>query len=474
MSAKRSIGVVFLGLVAATAGCADGDGVVLDVHPQGGFDPSRVTQLELFLAGPKIEDGTGMPRRIRNVSDPNATIDLFYLDGAALDGFRIYLHGSLADIDIVALAAYVDPPVDETDYPVAVGAVKPMPIAGDVVEHDIDLYPTGVPGQPVAPDEWAVRHDGADVAIPTGVVAHSCLAWGHDQDGIVDSIVREGDLDCDGTLPGSCDPDQMSPGIDDDTPNTDLDGDGAWTCCRTETGDPRPCDCRDDQMHNYYGNAEICDGLDNDCSGAPDFITTDIAEANPCSLGAPTNCEIGLMICDEANDQNAEQCREVLSTELGTCAMSIDPQTCQRPDVCMISTGGGDLAELFQCTIELDTAGVPCNATVSVGALALMPDVGAALSGSCDAAVWNYAPVGGGTVKLRDVTTGDTDVTLLDRECEALGLVVEAAGDGPQSIVVSIYERAEDKWVTLPIHIDRDANVATCTAQSFSCTAPTL
>ncbi|HJN77919.1 MAG TPA: putative metal-binding motif-containing protein, partial [Myxococcota bacterium] len=42
----------------------------------------------------------------------------------------------------------------------------------------------------------------------------------------------------------------------------DLDADG-WTPCQG--------DCDDGAPWNFPTNPEICDGLDNDCSGSPDF-----------------------------------------------------------------------------------------------------------------------------------------------------------------------------------------------------------
>ena len=48
-------------------------------------------------------------------------------------------------------------------------------------------------------------------------------------------------------------------GDDDDSPTGDNDGDG-WEA---------PVDCDDDRAESYPGATELCDGLDNDCDGAP-------------------------------------------------------------------------------------------------------------------------------------------------------------------------------------------------------------
>ncbi len=68
--------------------------------------------------------------------------------------------------------------------------------------------------------------------------------------------------------------------IDDGVTTTyypDNDGDGFGNPAQsTDACDPPPgwvpdnTDCDDDQAGNFPGNAETCDGLDNDCDGAPD------------------------------------------------------------------------------------------------------------------------------------------------------------------------------------------------------------
>ncbi len=140
-------------------------------------------------------------------------------------------------------------------------------------------------------DDDALTYDGAP---------EQCDGFDNDCDGDVDEDVDE-DLDGDGfnACQGDCDNDdpdvhpgavEICDGKDDDCDGdlpldeTDGDGDGTMACegdcddddaaLNQDDGDGdswTTCDgdCDDDDAGNFPGNEEICDGLDNDCDGAP-------------------------------------------------------------------------------------------------------------------------------------------------------------------------------------------------------------
>jgi hypothetical protein len=96
---------------------------------------------------------------------------------------------------------------------------------------------------------------------------------GDDDTNVTDDDTSAGDDDStpsdDDSNPGDDDTgpgdDDTTPGDDDDTPPLDGDGDGV----------PAPPDCDDTDPTTYPGATEICDRLDNDCSGSPPADETD-------------------------------------------------------------------------------------------------------------------------------------------------------------------------------------------------------
>jgi hypothetical protein len=141
-----------------------------------------------------------------------------------------------------------------------------------------------------------------------------------DADGIYtcgpDGLVGTADDDCDDSdpsvrpgVPEQCDgADTDCNGADDvGSPGvagleTDDDGDGQWEC---------QGDCDDGDGGNFQGNAELCDGSDNDCNGLDDFGTAGLGGAETdddgdgqwecqgdCDDGDPLNFAGNIEICD--------------------------------------------------------------------------------------------------------------------------------------------------------------------------------
>ena len=122
--------------------------------------------------------------------------------------------------------------------------------------------------------------------------------WELECGAVSDVEVQHGDLDQDGLTLASGDCDDAAPdrypgaldycndGIDQDCDGLDsigedLDKDGFYTC----SSDLR--DCNDLSADIYPGAEEVCDGIDNDCSGS-----TDDGLAAPLTFDAPAETEV--------------------------------------------------------------------------------------------------------------------------------------------------------------------------------------
>ena len=82
----------------------------------------------------------------------------------------------------------------------------------------------------------------------------------------VDDADGDGSTTCD----GDCDDDNVvANGLDEDT-------DGVTSCGPDGAFGTADDDCDDDSPHNFPGNVEACDNLDNDCDGSPEVGNADV------------------------------------------------------------------------------------------------------------------------------------------------------------------------------------------------------
>lgn len=109
---------------------------------------------------------------------------------------------------------------------------------------------------------------------------------------------NDNDDDCDGTIDEGID--ELCNGLDDDCDGEtdegvlsgfyrDADGDGAgqgqpiYACIAPGGTSEVSTDCDDEDAHRSPSEPEVCDGLDNDCSGAAD-------QTFACAMGTQTDC----------------------------------------------------------------------------------------------------------------------------------------------------------------------------------------
>jgi len=97
----------------------------------------------------------------------------------------------------------------------------------------------------------------------------------------------------------------------------DADGDGSFSCA----------DCDDNNAGNFPGNAELCDGLDNDCNGSADFdpiygeFDTDgdgVLRCNECDDGNAANYPGNAEICDGQDNDCDNVIDEPQATDAST------------------------------------------------------------------------------------------------------------------------------------------------------------
>lgn len=411
-----------LGTAAVVSGCAaEGDGLVIrfegaDTAATGG----TVATLELFVGR------TGQDPRFARDHDPMR--DLFEVDAEALVDYRLFLRAAVVptDLEVVAIVGYDADPA-QGGRPLIFGVIEDPPfVPGQLTEIPMTFDTVVARGNAGTGARWIDRW-GAD---PLEAVAdHACLAWGTGGAAAADGeIVRVDDLDCDGTLPPTCDPMQLDRRLLEGEADLDGDGYGEWataTCdaCLVQDSDNAPlypvrCDCDETDPTVSFGALEICDGLDTNCDGA---IDGDYAgpDAIPCQLpNVGVDCTMGVRTCTESNGLMEGACvavpaGHVACFDLGACAA---PRQCPIGDVAQPAT-----LDVYHCTQNVGD-GTICGVAPVRQFFATLPVVNP--PARCSATVWN-GNRDGWKVLITDTVTGDKGLTIRNVPCDQLAVVVD-------------------------------------------------
>jgi hypothetical protein len=434
---------------AAVTGCAaEGEGLVIRVEDPAGAVTGTITHLELFVGR------TGPDERFVRDFDPMR--DLYQVELESLDGYRLFLRADVVptDLEAVAIVGYTADPATGAEPAVMALVLDPPFMPGELLEVPAPLQAVVPRTQVGTGARWAERRTSARIE---PVADHSCLAWG--TGGVVapeGAIVRADDLDCDGTVPPACDPEQRDPLLLEG--EADLDGDGfaEWTdalcsgaCVRD--GAPVRCDCDETSTSRHFGRPEVCDGVDNDCDPATHGDFTSITSL-PCQTSTGgAECDMGVRTCTESSGLVQTPCAPLPAS--GVACLGFDG--CQTPEKCPIGFASpGTTLSLWHCLQTRTVGGVVCGDAAVAQLFAQLPIVPP--PARCSAALWGGSEPGSAWhFTLHDRTSMATGSVLVDVACDALDIRVEAmpATNGAETVVILVIgDGAGTPIAAVPLH----------------------
>ncbi len=230
----------------------------------------------------------------------------------------------------------------------------------------------------------------------------------------------------------------------DDACKTNIVCDSAVALCTFDVLDtdgdghpPEVCgggDCDDTDADNFLGNAESCDGADNDCDGAVDEDATCPEPMQECRSGA-CQCRAEYACGDVCVDRltSVEHCGECGNA----CAAngSCEAGQCECPDNTVLCSDTYRCADLQADEQDCGECGNTC------------PLGGECVDGSCECPA--------GTDLCSD---GCVDLSESEAHCGAC----EAACPGTASCIAGICTCPDDQTVCGPACVDLDSNLFHC------------
>jgi hypothetical protein len=434
---------------AAVIGCAaEGEGLVIRIEDPAGIAPGTITHLELFVGR------TGPDERFVRDFDPAR--DLYTVSLESLDGYRLFLRADVVptDLEAVAIVGYTADPASGAAPVVMALVLDPPFMPGELLEVPVQLEAVVERANAGSGVRWAQRWTTPPIEV---VADHSCLAWG--TGGIVagepeGEVVRADDLDCDGTVPPTCDPEQRDPYLLEG--EADLDGDGyaEWTdalcsgACLVG-GAPVRCDCDESDDQRHFGRREICDGVDNDCDPTTHGDFAGLTSL-PCQVAAGGECNMGIRTCTESNGLVETPCTALPAS--GVSCLDLDG--CERPDACPVGfPAPGATLQSWHCVQNRSVAGAACGTMPVEQLFAQIPIPEPA---RCSAVLWGGDEPGAGWhFKLNDRATMVAGSVVTDVSCETLEIVAEGlptSATAETVVILVIGDGAGTPLAVLPLH----------------------